>query len=316
NGSLLGMSKREVDRSFDAIVDFSELEEFIDGPVKFYSSGMTVRLGFAIAVNVDPDILVIDEVLAVGDERFQRKCIDRVKQFQKEGRTILLVTHAADTVRSICDRGVVLSHGLMVAEGDPGEATRIFRERLMAEGAGMSVVDPALVAVPATPDMVGNEGVGDTGSADDANRPVRFRSVHRVYSGDNSVPYMTTGDDLTIRVEYEALRATEDVVFSLEIRDDTGNSVMRTDTTIIGLRIDAPVGTGIMHFGIVNMPMLDGSFSFALGIQSRSGILYDWQENAGNFEVMNPSKVTGAIRMDVHAALISSESSFDSAAMA
>ena len=169
NGSLLGMSKSEIDRAFDAIVDFSELEEFIDGPVKFYSSGMTVRLGFAVAVNVDPDILVIDEVLAVGDERFQRKCIDRVKQFQKEGRTILLVTHAADTVRSICDRGVVLSHGLMVAEGEPGEATRIFRERLMAEGAGMSVVDPALVAVPATPDMVGNEGVGDTGSADDAN---------------------------------------------------------------------------------------------------------------------------------------------------
>jgi ABC-2 type transport system ATP-binding protein len=316
NGSLLGMSKREVDRAFDAIVDFSELEEFIDGPVKFYSSGMAVRLGFAVAVNVDPDILVIDEVLAVGDERFQRKCVDRVKQFQKEGRTILLVTHAADTVRSICDRGVVLSHGHMVAEGEPGEATRIFRERLMAEGAGMSVVDPALVAVPATPDMVGNEDVGDTGSAGDANRPVRFRSVHRVYSGDNTVPYMTTGDDLTIRVEFEALRATEDVVFSLEIRDDTGNSIMRTDTSIIGVQIDAPAGTGIMHFGIVNMPMLDGSFSFALGIQSRSGILYDWQENAGTFEVMNPSKVTGGVRMDVHAALISSESSFDSAAMA
>jgi hypothetical protein len=219
-------------------------------------------------------------------------------------------------VRSICDRGVVLSHGLLVAEGDPGEATRIFRERLMAEGAGMSVVDPALVAVPATPDMVGNEGVGDVGSANEATRPVRFRSVHRVYSGDNTVPYMTTGDDLTVRVEFEALRATEDVVFSLEIRDETGNSIMRTDTSIIGVQIDAPAGTGIMHFGIVNMPMLDGSFSFALGIQSRSGILYDWQENAGTFEVMNPSKVTGAVRMDVHAALISSESSLDSAAMA
>ncbi|HUE05809.1 MAG TPA: ABC transporter ATP-binding protein [Acidimicrobiales bacterium] len=316
NGSLLGMSKREVDRAFDAIVDFSELEEFIDGPVKFYSSGMAVRLGFAVAVNVDPDILVIDEVLAVGDERFQRKCVDRVKQFQKEGRTILLVTHAADTVRSICDRGVVLSHGHMVAEGEPGEATRIFRERLMSEGAGMSVVDPALVAVPAKPDMIGNEGVGETGAPGDDTRPVRFRSVHRVYSGDNSVPYMTTGDDLTIRVEFEALQATEDVVFSLEIRDDTGNQIMRTDTSIIGVQIDAPVGTGIMHFGIVNMPMLDGSFSFALGIQSRSGILYDWQENAGTFEVMNPSKVTGGVRMDVHAALISSESSLGSAAMA
>ena len=316
NGSLLGMSKREIDKSFDAIVDFSELEDFIDGPVKFYSSGMTVRLGFAVAVNVDPDILVIDEVLAVGDERFQRKCVDRVKQFQKEGRTILLVTHAADTVRSICDRGVVLSHGHMIADADPGEATRIFRERLMAEGAGMSIVDPAHVAVPATPDMVGNEGIGEEGAGGESTRPVRFRSVHRVYSGDNTVPYMTTGEDLTIRVEYEALRATEDVVFSLEIRDDTGNAIMRTDTSIIGVRIDASAGMGVMHFGIVNMPLLDGSFSFALGIQSRSGILYDWQEDAGTFEVMNPTKVTGAVRMDVHAALISSESTLDSAAMA
>src|ERR1700729_4140524 len=104
NGSLLGMSKREVDRAFDAIVDFSELEDFIDGPVKFYSSGMAVRLGFAVAVNVDPDVLVVDEVLAVGDERFQAKCVDRIRRFQQEGRTILLVTHNADQVRALCDR--------------------------------------------------------------------------------------------------------------------------------------------------------------------------------------------------------------------
>jgi ABC-2 type transport system ATP-binding protein len=314
NGSLLGMTKSEVDRNFDAIVDFSELEEFIDGPVKFYSSGMAVRLGFAVAVNVDPDILVIDEVLAVGDERFQRKCIDRVKQFQKEGRTILLVTHAADTVRSICDAGVVLSHGRKVAEGEPGEATRIFRERLMAEGAGMSVIDPALVAVPATPGMLGNEIVGD--DVGDTGRPVRFRSVHRVYSGDNNLPYMRTGDDLTVRVEFDALQATEDVVFSLEIRDEGGYTTMRTDTSIIGVHIDVPRGVGVMHFGIVNMPMLDGSFTFAVGIQSRSGILYDWQEEAGKFEVMNPGRMTGSVRMDVHAALISTESSVDSAALA
>ena len=202
NGSLLGMTKRQVDKAFDAIVDFSELEEFIDGPVKFYSSGMAVRLGFAVAVNVDPDILVIDEVFAVGDERFQRKCLDRVNQFQKEGRTILFVTHSADVVRSICDRGVVLSHGDLVAEAEPGEATRIFRERLMAEGAGMSIVDPSIVAVPATPKTIASD------SLPDAERPVRFRSVHRVFSGDNTVPYMRTGDDLTIRVEFEALYPT------------------------------------------------------------------------------------------------------------
>ncbi len=308
NGSLMGMPKREVDKVFDAIVDFSELEEFIDGPVKFYSSGMYVRLGFAVAVNMDPDVLVIDEVLAVGDERFQRKCIGRVKEFQKEGRTILLVTHAADTVRSICDRGVVLSHGHLVGEGEPGEATRIFREGLMAEGAGMAVADPKLVAVPAKPTTLGADAMPDE------ERPVRFRSVHRIYSGDNSVPYMSTGDDLTIRVEFEALYATEDVVFSLEVHDPDNSLIMRTDTSIIGMPIDAPRGVSVMHFGIVQMPLLDGTFSFSVGIQSRGGILYDWRETAGTFEVMNPGKTTGFLRMNTHAALISSESDVDSSA--
>ena len=231
-------------------------------------------------------------------------------QFQDEGRTILLVTHSADTVRSICDRGVVLSHGQLMADVEPGEATRIFREGLMAEGAGMAVVDSSFVAVPAMPGASGEDLMPD------ADRPVRFRSVHRVYSGENDVAYMRTGDDLTIRVEFEASIPTEDVVFSLEIRDEGGNQLMRTDTSIIGVRIDAPRGTSVMHFGIVDMPMLDGSFSFALGIQSRNGILYDWQENAGTFEVMNPSKVSGALRLDVHAALISTESDLGTAALA
>jgi ABC-2 type transport system ATP-binding protein len=311
NGSLLGMSKRDVDKVFDAIVDFSELEEFIDGPVKFYSSGMYVRLGFAVAVNMDPDVLVVDEVLAVGDERFQRKCIARIMQFQKEGRTILLVTHSADNVRSICDRGIVLSHGRLIAEAEPGEATRIFREGLMAEGAVMSIIDPTLIAVPATPDSLQSDALPDE------ERPVRFRSVHRIYSGDNTVQYMRSGDDLIIRVEFEALHAMEDVVFSLEIRDGDQDTVMRTDTSIIGVQIQAPAGTSVMHFGIVQMPLLDGNFSFSLGIQSRSGILYDWQEHAGAFEVMNPGKMTGSIRMDVHAALISSGTDRDApAAMA
>ncbi len=173
NGSLLGMTKREVDRVFDAIVDFSELEEFIDGPVKFYSSGMYVRLGFAVAVNMNPDILVIDEVLAVGDERFQRKCINRVLEFQREGRTILLVTHSADQVRTICNRGIVLSHGQLVGEGEPGEVTRIFREGLLAEGAGMSTsTATAAVAVPAAP--IPGRG-HDFGLGCRASRPLHIR---------------------------------------------------------------------------------------------------------------------------------------------
>ena len=108
NASILGLSKKDIDLRFDDIVDFAEHEvaPFIDKQVKHYSSGMYVRLGFAVAVNVEPDILLVDEVLAVGDENFQRKCLDRIRLFQKEGRTIVFVTHAADLVRQICDRAV------------------------------------------------------------------------------------------------------------------------------------------------------------------------------------------------------------------
>jgi ABC-type polysaccharide/polyol phosphate transport system ATPase subunit len=117
NSSILGLSRKQTDEYFDSIVDFAEISDFIDTQVKFYSSGMYVRLAFAIAVHVDPDILLVDEVLAVGDERFQRKCMAKIRQFQKQGRTIVFVSHAANQVESLCDRVIVLSHGEVVFDG-------------------------------------------------------------------------------------------------------------------------------------------------------------------------------------------------------
>ena len=112
---------------FDPIVDFSGIEPFIDTQVKFYSSGMYVRLAFAVAVHVDPDVLLVDEVLAVGDEPFQRKCMDRIREFQNEGRTIILVTHALDQVADLCDRAIVLEKGVVQVDGDPLDALRHLR---------------------------------------------------------------------------------------------------------------------------------------------------------------------------------------------
>ena len=125
-GAMLGFSRKMVDAIFDDVVAFSEIEQFIDTQVKFYSSGMYVRLAFAVAVNVDPDILVVDEVLAVGDERFQAKCVDRIQRFKEEGRTILFVTHNADQVRALCDRAVVLDkvHPTLVPLRPPTKASR------------------------------------------------------------------------------------------------------------------------------------------------------------------------------------------------
>lgn len=127
NASLLGLTRKETERLFDDIVAFSEIEQFIDNQVKHYSSGMYVRLGFAVAVHVDPDILLVDEVLAVGDEHFQRKCLAKISDFQSDGRTILLVTHALETVEAMCTRGVVLDHGNLVYDGAPAYATGTLR---------------------------------------------------------------------------------------------------------------------------------------------------------------------------------------------
>jgi ABC-type polysaccharide/polyol phosphate transport system ATPase subunit len=117
NGAILGLSQKQIEGYFDSIVDFSEIRDFIDTQVKFYSSGMYVRLAFAIAIHVDPDVLLVDEVLAVGDEPFQKKCLDKIKEFQQEGRTIVLVTHDLATVQEMCDRAIVLSHGSVIFDG-------------------------------------------------------------------------------------------------------------------------------------------------------------------------------------------------------
>ena len=133
NAALMGLARRETDRLFDQIVAFAELEDFIDNQVKFFSSGMYVRLGFAVAAHVDPAILLVDEVLAVGDLAFQRKCMDKVEEFQREGRTIVLVTHAPDQVVRICDRAVILRQGEVVNEGDPHDVVRDFRMLMARE---------------------------------------------------------------------------------------------------------------------------------------------------------------------------------------
>src|SRR6478752_7110570 len=124
NASILGLSRKQTAKYFDEIVDFSGIEQFIDTQVKFYSSGMYVRLAFAVAVHVDPDVLLVDEVLAVGDEPFQRKCMDRIRQFQHEGRTIVLVSHSADQVGDLCDRAVLLRNGVIDTDDVPSVAIR------------------------------------------------------------------------------------------------------------------------------------------------------------------------------------------------
>ena len=162
NGMMLGLTKREVASRFDEIVAFAELEDFIDAPVKTYSSGMYVRLGFAVAIHVDPDVLLVDEVLAVGDEAFTHKCLDKFADFRRRGRTVLLVTHSLDLVTRFCDEALWLDAGLARAQGDP---KRVIDAYLM-DVARME--NKELASRPRTPDP----GSRSTGSLQSHRRPL------------------------------------------------------------------------------------------------------------------------------------------------
>ena len=288
NASLLGLSTREVDRRFDEIVAFAELEQFIDNQVKFYSSGMYVRLGFAVAVNVDPDVLVVDEVLAVGDENFQRKCLERIRSFQEDGRTILFVTHAADLVREICDRAMVLNQGRMAGTGTPGEAVRIFREAMLEATGPLEVT--------------GTEDPDPDPAAVERRPVLQVTAVDVEHPGSGSRPYIMPGEPLTVRIAFEAMEPVGDIVFVMEIRGDSGGLLHRCDTEMLDCPFDAPMGSGRAEFTYESVPLLDGTYSFNVGIRSRTGgVTYDWREQKDCFEVMNPGRSTGTVAMNVRA---------------
>jgi ABC-2 type transport system ATP-binding protein len=272
NGSMLGLSRREVDRAFDAIVEFSELGHFIDTQVKFYSSGMYVRLGFAIAVNVDPDVLVIDEVLAVGDEQFQAKCLERIRTFQEEGRTILFVSHNADQIRAICDRAVVLEAGTMLTDASPGEAVRVFRESL---GEGPAV-----------------DALGAPNRQERAVRNVEILGVDVVGGA-----RVHTGDALHLRV---GLR-TKDAVAAglvLEIHKLNGELLVRTDPDDQGSRVEIPAGESVVTVDVDSFDVLDGAYQVNVGIVGPHGTaIYDWRECATSIEVTYEGRAAGTIAM-------------------
>jgi ABC-2 type transport system ATP-binding protein len=270
NGSMLGLSRKQVDRAFDAIVEFSELGQFIDTQVKFYSSGMYVRLGFAIAVNVDPDVLVIDEVLAVGDEQFQAKCLDRIRTFQEEGRTILFVSHNADQIRAICDRAVVLDAGAMLTDASPNEAVRVFREHLL----GSDVPDD----------------LGAPNRELRAVKNVEILGVDVVHGAK-----LRSGDPLHLRV---GLQTQEPITAGLviEIHKHNGELVVRTDPDAADAQIEIPPGECVITADVDRFDVVDGAYQVNVGIVGPNGTaIFDWLECAAAIEVSYEGRASGTL---------------------
>jgi ABC-2 type transport system ATP-binding protein len=264
-GAMLGFSRRMVDGIFDDVVAFSEIEQFIDTQVKFYSSGMYVRLAFAVAVNVDPDILVVDEVLSVGDERFQAKCVDRIKQFQQDGRTILLVTHNADQVRALCDRAVVLDSGEMIADGPTRDSLRIFREHLMSDAVEH---DPS--------HLLGT---------------VHIESVSTP-SGSFEVK---SGAGLHFDVAVTAQTAYSGN-FVMELFTRTGLLVSRSDAQ--ASPVNLMPGRNVVGVDLGQIPLLDGVYDLNVGVvDPRGHNVIAWSERAASIQVTYDGREGGLVEL-------------------
>jgi ABC-2 type transport system ATP-binding protein len=268
NASFLGLSRKETDRAYEGIVAFAEIEEFMENQVKFFSSGMLVRLGFAVAVHVNPDVLLIDEVLAVGDEAFQAKCIRRVREFQREGRTIVLVTHALDTVREICDRAAMLHHGRLHALGPPDDVVREMRYVLLG------VTDPGFVP-------------------EEGTREAEIAEVQIVRVGAAGESPILRDDPLTVQVDVRTNEPVDDLDVDIAVLDGaTNHPVLDARTSRAGIDLGRLDGKRRVRFRIEAFPYDAGKYWVTVGLSSRrTGHLYHVQTQRYLFEVVDAPRV-------------------------
>jgi ABC-2 type transport system ATP-binding protein len=273
NASILGLSQAQTDKYFDAIVAFSGIERFIDTQVKFYSSGMYVRLAFAVAVHVDPDVLLVDEVLAVGDEPFQRKCLDQIRSFQKEGRTIILVTHALDQVVELCDRAVVLEAGHVMLDGKPSEAARRLRDDF--ETVRQAEQEVAERAAP------------------EQRKHARVSAV-RVLDADGEIVRQTVpGVDLRLQVDVESSSPLEDWVLGVGIDTPAGQSIYGTNTQLMGIPMDRLVGKGTFEVRLRNVCLGPGQYQVHGALAEWDGPQIHRLTQAASFTVEGDGRSVG-----------------------
>ncbi|RPF25911.1 ABC transporter ATP-binding protein [Georgenia muralis] len=238
NASILGMSRPEIDRKFDEIVDFSGVEEFIDQPVKNYSSGMYVRLGFSVAINVDPEILLVDEVLAVGDAAFQTKCGEKFAEFRREGRTVVVVSHSMPQLRNMSDQAAWLEHGQLK---EVGSANVVLEKYLDSTRSDIRVSEDGRVRWGSGEAMVERVEVLDGNGAP-------FPDV---------VP---TGSTVVLRLHYDARQRIDDPVFGFAMEAQDGTYMWGNNTRDLGFPIDRIEGRGVIDLTIPAIPLAIGGF--------------------------------------------------------
>ena len=313
NGIMLGLSKREVARRFDEIVEFAELQDFIDAPVKTYSSGMYMRLGFAVAIHVDPDVLLVDEVLAVGDEAFTHKCLDKFADFRRRGRTILLVTHSLGLVERFCDEALWLDAGKARLAGDPrrvvgayitavehGEeqllASENARARETTDGAARTAAAAdapreAAEAGEALPEDGFRASEGRWGSQD-----VEIVGVRLVGQDGQPSHVFHSGERITVEMDVVARSPVDDFVFGVGIFNAKGVCCYGTNTDIEEFESERLEGRGTAAFVVESLDLIEGTYKLDVAVHRRDGYPYDYHRLLYTFRVKSRTKDVGIYR--------------------
>jgi len=256
NATILGMPRKEIDRRFDEIVAFAGVEQFIDSPVKVYSTGMYVRLGFSVAVHVDPEILIIDEVIAVGDEQFQRRCFDHLYGLRKQGVTIVVVTHGMGTVETMCDAAAWLDHGELQMVGPAPEVAAAYLERVNAAEAVRRFDDGAHLV-----------DQGESVVSPRSGKAVEIVSMELRDRHGQVVEAVEHGADMEIAIRYRLQEPMSNLVFGIGLHTDGGVAVSGTNTQISGVASGRlPAGDGEAAFLIDALPLIAGNYEISSAI--------------------------------------------------
>ena len=263
NGSILGISQRELNLKFDEIVDFAGIGDFIDQPVKNYSSGMYVRLGFSVAINVDPDVLLVDEVLAVGDEAFQRRCGEKFAELREQGKTIVLVSHSMVAVHNLCDQVAWLDHG-----------------RVKMLDTARKVVDEytGAVQVDSSVDALGGTRWG-SGEG-------RIEAVELLDGGGAPIAQTRTGEPVTFRLHYEAAEPIARPVFGVAIQTIEGTQVSEPNSRDAGCEIERLEGRGHVDLRVDRLMLVPGTYDVSVSLHDHGGLHpYDVRRHVLRFHV-------------------------------
>jgi len=262
SGVVAGLTRREVLSNFDSIVAFAEVEKFIDNPLRTYSSGMKMRLAFAIAAHTNPDILLIDEVLAVGDLPFRRKCFERIKKFKNDGHTIVLVSHDLDQIRQLCDRALWLQEGRLLAQGVPEAVIGKYVEEMSLETRRRTPTEPPALHNSREPALQLNKN--RFGSLE-----LEIVSVNLQNNEGMPVKQLKSGDSLQVVIEYSAHRSIEAPIFGIAISDED-KVYCSTNTASVGLSLPKIIGRGCVKLKVHRLDMVGGKYYIDVGVYERN----------------------------------------------